>query len=1409
MFHRVAEHWFKSRFENPTPVQSLAFPILSGGRDALLTAPTGSGKTLAAMMCALDVLVAEACEARLENRCSVLYISPLKALSNDVQRNLSEPLLQISECARHLNVPMQTIRAEVRTGDTPAKERRMSLKYPPHVLVTTPESAFILLTSESGRTMLRHVRTVIVDELHAVLGEKRGAHLALTLERLDALVMEHRGHKAQRVGLSATVFPIEAAAKLLVGSRRPMPEIVDCCSQAVRRVELLVETPKNELGAVCSNEQWDEIYDRLVEFSKSSNTMLIFVNTRRLAERVAFALEQKLGEQHVAAHHGSLSRARRLTTEQRLKAGELKAVVATGSLELGIDIGTIDLVCLIGSPRRIGTALQRIGRSGHAFGGAPKGCFFPLTRDQLIECSAIVRAAKQGVMDRSFWRDAPLDILAQQMVAICACETVGEDALWDLVQGAAPYSGMERSEFEKVLTMLAEGIATRRGRNGALLHRDGIHKRLRGRRGARLLAITSGGAIPDIASYEVRVLSDGLKVGTLDEDFAIESAAGDVFLLGTTSWRIKRVETGTVWVEDAHGAAPTVPFWLGEAPARSFELSKEVSELREEIALKLDRGEDCVAFAMEAYGLDRRGAELMRDYIAAGKAALGCVPTFKTIVAERFFDEAGGMQLVIHCPMGGRINRAFGFALRKRFCRQFDFELQAAATDDGVLLSLSPQHSFPIEAIFEMVKANVAQEVMEQAVLQAPIFRTRFRWNATRALALPRFANGRRVPAQLQRMRADDLMSAVFPEQQGCQDNHGFMAYIELPDHPLIKETLRDCLVEVADAEGFMHLLSGIERGSIQALGVQTPEPSVFSHEILNANPYAFLDDAPLEERRARAVSIRRGLPAELVERIGGLDPEAISVVIEEAAPDVRDEHELHDVLLDLIALPEEEGKKAGFEPWFKLLCSDGRALCVDGMWVAAERPNYRMDLPALIQARMNIAGPVTAAALAMVFGLDESDVFSALCRIEMNGGVLRGRFTPGLPINTIEWCERRLLSRIHRRTVETLRKAVEPVTPAELIRFLLSWQGISKNTKGHGRAGLLHCIGQLQGFELAAGAWEAHVLPARVSDYDGTWLDALCLSGEVVWGRLSPREKTGAAPRAAAISLAKRRDLDWLLSPRSLDERDEEEPKAINPNELLSNPGLLVAQALHQGGALFFDDIVRRTALSMSAVEDALWELCAHGLVTGDGFSGLRALLLPAGKRVISRRVYGDRHGYAEPLAVTGRWSLLRGLPWVETPASLPKEDRTAVIEALARQYLKRYGIVFRDLLARETEVPAWHDLLRVYRRLELAGEIRGGRFVFGFVGEQFALPEAVDGMRAIKNAPKTGEIIRLSACDPLNLAGILTPGPRIPATLGNFIVYQDGLIILDEDDKAKSAKPLLKPAQLSPATAAFAAEI
>ena len=1396
MFHPVVDTWFSRRFAEPTPVQALGWPAIADGRDVLLAAPTGSGKTLAAFLYCLDALVRKSADGALEDRTEIVYVSPLKALSNDIRRNLEEPLGELAVVAAEMGMRAPAIRTAVRTGDTSAAERRQSAKRPPHVLVTTPESLYILLTSESGRRGLTGARTVIVDEIHAVAGDKRGAHLALSLERLEHLVIEAGGPRPQRIGLSATVRPIETAARLLVGSDRPLPAIIDVGRR--RDLDLAVEVLRDELGAVCTHEQWAEIYDRVAELARAHRSTLVFVNTRRLVERVTLHLAERLGQDAVAAHHSSLSRQRRFAAEQRLKSGDLSVVVATASLELGIDVGAVDLTCLLGSPRSISTGLQRVGRSGHAFGAIPKGRIFPLTRDQLVECAALVRAARHGKLDHIALRRAPLDVLSQQIVAACSVEEWDEDRLYALCRRAAPYADLERADFDAVVDMLSEGIGTKRGRAGTRIHRDAVGRRLKGRRGARLAALTSGGAIPDNANYDVVLEPDETLIGSVDEDFAVESMAGDVMLLGNTSWRIRRVESGKVRVEDAGGAAPTIPFWLGEGPARTRELSAEVAAVREEVVRRLPDPEAAARWLMDEGALDRRGAELARDYVAAGRAALGAVPTLDTVVAERFFDEAGGQQLIIHAPFGGRINRAWGMALRKRICQSFDFELQAAATDDGVLLSLGPQHSFPLESIFAMVHPSGVEKLLTDAALQAPMFATRWRWNASRSLALLRWQGGRRVPPYLQRMRAEDLLVSVFPAQLGCQDNA--VGPIEIPDHPLVSETLRDCLTEAMDAQGLKHKLEAIFSGKIQRVARETPEPSVFSHEILNANPYAYLDDAPLEERRARAVTLRRGLPAELADDVGRLDPEAIAAVIDEAQPDLRNADELHDLLLDLGALPEPEGE--GWAGWLEELIASGRAARLHGetrtFWVAAERrslalaiwPESRLipdvaEPPArraspwsdregalveLIRARLNLVGPVTAAALAEPFGLTVPAANSALGRVEAEGGVLRGRFTATLPPDAIEWCDRRLLARIHRRTLDRLRREIEPVSAADLMRFLFAWQHVKPGQQLHGRDGLQRVIEQLEGFELAAAGWEREVLPARVARYEPAWLDELCLSGDVAWGRLERHESARHAGRRLSgtvpITLLRRQNLGWMLEPR--DGTDE---------DALSAPAHDVLAHLRTSGASFTDEMAGRVRRLRIEVEEALCELVSAGLVTGDGFAGLRSLLHSEKRKRL-------RSGRARPLRApigTGRWALL-------DPPPPPAPDD--VLEARARQYARRYGVVFRDLLQREPGAPAWRDLLRVYRRLEMRGELRGGRIVGSFVGEQFALPEALDALRAVRRDAPGGQIIRLSACDPLNLTGIITPGARVPAMLGQWVSYRDGVPQVEERQGAGASR-------------------
>lgn len=1373
-FHPAVLDWFRSRFGEATPVQERGWQEVRSGRHVLLLAPTGSGKTLAAFLWALNELL---CCEPLPDETRVVYVSPLRALSHDVHRNLEEPLREIRQRAQALGCTLPEVRVAVRTGDTLPRERERMKRRPPHVLITTPESLYLLLTAPRSRPLLRTVRTVIVDELHAVAQDKRGAHLSLSLERLDRVA----GRRPQRIGLSATARPVEELAGLLAGAH-PSGAPRECVVVDVgwqRDWDLRVWVPDQPLGPVATHEVWAEVYDRIAELARQHRTTLVFVSTRRLAERLAHRLTLRLGEGRVASHHGSLARPLRHQAEHRLKAGELSVVVATASLELGIDIGTVDLVCHVGAPRALSSLLQRVGRSGHALDRTPKGVLFPLTRDELLQCAAAIRAVRAGELDGVRVPRKPLDVLAQQLVAEAAAEPCSAEELWGLSRRAYPYRHLTRGEFDQVLRMLADGVAPSRGRAGALLHWDRTTGTVRGRRGARTLALTSGGAIPDTFDYEVVEEPDEKLVGRVNEDFAVESQAGDVFLLGNTSWRVRRVESaGRVRVENAHGAAPTIPFWLGEAPARTAELSRATSDLREELARRVGDREGAVAWLVAETGLDRAGAEQLVDYVQQTVAVLGCVPTQRRVVAERFFDEAGGMQLVLHAPFGARITRAWGMALRKRFCLTFDFELQAAATDDGVVLSLGEQHSFPLEAIFSFVRPHTARKDLVQATLQSPLFTTRWRHNATRALAVPRQWGGRRVPPQVQRMRAEDLLAAVFPDQVGCQDNRS--GPITPPDHPLVQQTLMDCLEDAMDLAGLEAVVEAVERGEIETVAVDTPQPSPMSHEILNANPYAFLDDAPLEERRARAVQLRRVDP-ELASGPGALDPEAIEEVRLQARPDVRDPDELHDLLQTVTFLPEAE---AG--PWRELaeeLVRAGRAVRVLGPdlqgYAARERaaavasvwPGARLE-PAgleveaadrdeavreLVGGWVLHTGPVTAGQLARRLSLSPGDVEAALAALEGRGVVLRGRFTPGA--HEQEWCERRLLARIHRLTVAKLRKEVEPTSPADFLRFLLRWQHAYPRTQLHGRAGLLEILRQLAGFELPAPAWEDWVLPSRVQPYDPADLEHLCLAGVVAWGRIAgPQPEVSEGRRA--LRLARNSPIAFVLR-EDLSVYLPYDPPPVRLSALARE----VEEYLQFRGASFLGEVSRALRRMPSEVEEALWELVAAGRVTGDGVAGLRQLLSRwrhAGRRRL--RLVGHRS------LPVGRWSLWRA---EEQP---PEADRT---ERLAEQLLRRYGVVFRELLARERAAPPWRELVQVYRRWELQGRLRGGRFVSGLAGEQFGLPEAVEALRAVRRQDRGDEVVVVSSADPLNLVGILLPGDRIPPTSGLGIALRDGRVV------------------------------
>ena len=1593
-FHPAVASWFEAALGAPTPCQTQAWEAVAAGRHTLIAAPTGSGKTLAGFLSAIDALVRDSRRAPLPDATRVVYVSPLKALGNDVHKNLEVPLAGIDRALAEAGEPGSGIRAMVRTGDTPDAAREAMRRQPPHILVTTPESLYILLTSEGGRAMLAGAGTVIVDEIHAVAGNKRGAHLALSLERLDALA----GRPLTRIGLSATQRPIETVAHFLTGcdeAGRPHEcTVVDTGHRRER--DLALELPESPLEAVMSGEVWGEVYRRLCALIEAHRTTLVFVNTRRMAERVARALTESLGEEHVTSHHGSLSRERRLAAEQRLKAGDLKVLVATASLELGIDVGDVDLVCQLGSTRSIATFLQRAGRSGHAVGGTPKARLFPLTRDELVECAAILDAVRRGELDRLHVPSHPLDVLAQQAVAMVAAEDWGEEALLATVRRAWPYRNLTGERWRALLAMLAGGFATRRGRRSAYLHRDVINGALRARRGARLTAMTSGGAIPDNADYDVVLEPHGTRLGTLNEDFAIESLPGDVFQLGNTSWRILRIERGAVRVEDAQGLPPNIPFWFGEAPGRTAELSESVCDLLGWLGRRLDGAGDGTAgaatpetrvrlarelAARAGIGADA-GAQIV-DYLCAGHAALGALPDRDTVVLERFFDESGGMQLVIHARFGSRLNRAWGLALRKRFCRKFNFELQAAATEDAIVLSLGESHSFALEEVCRYLSPETVRDVLTQALLDAPMFDVRWRWNANVSLAIPRFRGGSKVPPNIQRMQAEDLVAAVFPDQIACAEN--LSGPREIPDHPLVEQTIADALTEAMDVEGLEALVARLAGGEIRVVARDLTEPSPLAAEVLDARPYAFLDDAPLEERRTRAVSMRRALDPESAADVGRLDPEAIERVCEEAWPEAATPDELHDALVVLgfataaegvagraadsagaagkrvgspagaakaeaghslnpasaadagagrSAIPASmteaiakgpasiaettagrrptntadaapvrpanladaarriaNGERPGWSACFDALVASGRATRFRPprggpvLWCAAERlasiesalgagradpplalpeelrtaPGRDAALAELLRARLGCLGPVTAARLARDLGLAPVDVEVALVALEAEGCVLRGRFTESAA--SIEWCDRRLLARIHRYTLGRLRREIEPATRAELMRFLFDWQRVRPDDRRQGYEALAAVAAELEGFAAPAAAWEAEILPARIADFAPEMLDRLCLAGRASWARPAPpnRETPGRSfgpIRSTPIALLSRRHAPLWLAPAageaggtagsspgpgattpvrpgrsdpgngaepsaaasirarnapmpgntgappaspagspdtripgsagippagegprpgnagvppaliSQGTRDASVPGNTNVPPASLSPGARnVLSYLRTRGASFFDDLLAGTGARAPDAAAALGELITHGFVSADGFAGLRAFTGASARRL---------HAVAE----AGRWTCVpRRAAGAATAAGTETEGvGEDGAETIARTLLRRYGIVFKTLLARESLTVPWRDLLRVLRRLEARGEIRGGRFVAGFTGEQYALPEAVETLRRVRRAPADGAIVALSAADPLNLTGIVTLGDRIPATASTRIAFRDG---------------------------------
>lgn len=1362
LFHPAVSRWFQRRFGEATAVQDAAWQSLNRQHPTLIVAPTGSGKTLAGFLTVINRLVEMALSGDLDDRIRVVYVSPLRALSNDIERNLREPLSGILDELRAMGVACPEIRAQVRTGDTPQNERQKMRRRPPHILVTTPESLFIMLTADSGRAMLSRVETILVDEIHAIAGSKRGAHLALSLQRLTALASQ----QPLRVGLSATVKPLTKVAQWLTGDGDC--QLVDHGHR--RQWDLAMELADEPLGSVLSNQAWEAIYDRLAELIEEHRTTLIFSNTRRLAERAARHLSERMGEGAVTAHHGSLSREHRLETEARLKSGELRAVVATASLELGIDVGHIDLVCQLGSPRAISALLQRVGRAGHRLDRLPKGRVWPLSRDDLVECAALLDSARQGYLDQLRFHDQPLDVLSQHIVSM-ATQTIDIDALYQIVQQTWDYRELSRQDLMQVVDMLAGGYSNRRGRRLPWVEWDKVQNTLRSRRHVGSVVMMNAGAIPDHFDYDVWLMPEESFVGTLNEDFAFESLPGDIFQLGNQCYRILKVESGRVLVEDAAGAPPNIPFWFGEAPGRSDELSRAVSDLRADIQHIIESVPNVAEETAQRYELKAEASRQLVEYMQASYSALACLPTQNQVVIERFFDETDDYHLVIHSPFGARLNRAWGLSLRKRFCRRFNFELQAAAVDDAIILSLGSTHSFPLEEILTYLKAETVRDVLTQAVLDAPMFNARWRWNATTALAVLRMRHGKRIPAQFQRNDAEDLMALVFPDSLACLEN--ISGEREVPEHPLVRQTLRDCLEDTMDIAGLESLLRRIENQSLQVRCLDLNGPSPLAREILTARPWAFLDDGAAEERRTLAVRQERHVDRAAAAALARPEEDAIEAVRRECIPVLNSPDDLHDALSRAGYIGSDEASRWGggqWQAWFQQLCRDLRASCLhraDGqaLWTASERaaellllwPESRLkpSLPDwalgmanneealcnMLLGRLQLLGAATEADIQQQLNLPLGDVTIALTRLEREGALVR---ITAPTMGGELWCLRHLGARIRRLSREQRRGVSQPASPRVFLRMLLARHGLSDNDCLPDVDSTLHV---LEGWGAPINIWEQSLLATRMDDFGVSDLDLAMLSGGWAW-RIGRRD-TAALVSASPITLLGREHLSLIGYQESAEESDHP-----------------VLNALRHQGALFMADLREHSRMLQPQLETSLRELAGASRVHADSWSALRQVVRSdAQKRRMERRIPAAlrrRHQGG-----IGRWSLLP-----------PERRGEESLFAWARILLRRYGVLFRLLLERETLAPPWSMLLRVLRRLEDQGEILGGRFVTGVSGEQYALPEAAAALKRLRKSPGGADVKLLHSYDPLAWAAVVAGAPRLPLANSHVLVLRGDTI-------------------------------